>query len=57
MKAGSESFQRHWRKISPHVDNGGFHFVSLGVGTGQKDRTILDDLHRSHPTCSISRST
>lgn len=48
MKAGAESFLRHWRKIKPHVDAGGFHFVSLGVGTGVKDRTILDDLRRNN---------
>ncbi|WP_405055754.1 L-histidine N(alpha)-methyltransferase [Kribbella sp. NBC_01505] len=49
MKAGSESFQRHWRKVRPHVDKGGFHFVSLGIGTGVKDRTILEDLRRRNP--------
>lgn len=49
MKAGAESFQRHWRQVRPHVDHGGFHFVSLGVGTGVKDRTIVADLHRYNP--------
>ncbi|MGW6201528.1 L-histidine N(alpha)-methyltransferase [Kribbella sp. NPDC055110] len=48
MKAGAESFQRHWRKVRPHVENGGFHLVSLGVGTGVKDRTILGDMHRQN---------
>lgn len=46
MKTGAESFLRHWRKVRPHVEKGGFHFVSLGVGTGVKDSTILDDLYR-----------
>ncbi|WP_329005850.1 L-histidine N(alpha)-methyltransferase [Kribbella sp. NBC_00709] len=46
MKAGAESFLRHWRKVRPHVENGGFHLVSLGVGTGVKDRTILSDMRR-----------
>jgi uncharacterized SAM-dependent methyltransferase len=46
MKAGTESFLRHWRKLRPHVENGGFHLVSLGVGTGVKDRTILSDMRR-----------
>jgi uncharacterized SAM-dependent methyltransferase len=48
MKAGAESFLRHWRKVRPHVENGGFHVVSLGVGTGVKDRTILTDLRRQN---------
>ncbi|MET9314712.1 L-histidine N(alpha)-methyltransferase [Kribbella sp. NPDC003505] len=48
MKAGAESFQRHWRKVRPHVENGGFHVVSLGVGTGVKDRTIVSDLRRQN---------
>lgn len=48
MKAGAESFLRHWRKVRPHVDNGGFHLVSLGVGTGVKDRTILGDMRRQN---------
>lgn len=50
MKAGAESFLRHWRRVRPHVEDGGFHFVSLGVGTGVKDRTILEDLYRLNPT-------
>jgi uncharacterized SAM-dependent methyltransferase len=49
MKAGAESFLRHWRKLRPHVENGGFHLVSLGVGTGVKDRTILSDMRRHNP--------
>jgi uncharacterized SAM-dependent methyltransferase len=48
MKAGAESFLKHWRKVRPHVEKGGFHFVSLGVGTGVKDRTILGDLYRQN---------
>ncbi|NEA31641.1 L-histidine N(alpha)-methyltransferase [Streptomyces sp. SID13031] len=49
MKAGAESFLRHWRKVRPHTDKTGFHFVSLGVGTGVKDRTILADMYRRNP--------
>lgn len=48
MKAGTESFLRHWRKVKPHVDRGGFHLVSLGIGTGVKDRTILEDMRRNN---------
>jgi uncharacterized SAM-dependent methyltransferase len=49
MKAGTESFLRHWRKMKPHVAEGGFHLVSLGIGTGVKDRTILEDMRRNNP--------
>ena len=49
MKAGTESFLRHWRKVKPHVARGGFHLVSLGIGTGVKDRTILEDMRRDNP--------
>ncbi|TWD81821.1 putative SAM-dependent methyltransferase [Kribbella amoyensis] len=49
MKAGTESFLRHWRKMRPHITKGGFHLVSLGIGTGVKDRTILEDMLRSNP--------
>lgn len=49
MKAGTESFLRHWRKMKPHVAAGGFHLVSLGIGTGVKDRTILEDMRRNYP--------
>jgi uncharacterized SAM-dependent methyltransferase len=48
MKAGTESFLRHWRRMRRHVAKNGYHFVSLGVGTGQKDRVILEDLRRAH---------
>lgn len=48
MKAGTESFLRHWRKVKPHLDSTGFHLVSLGIGTGVKDRTILEDMRRNN---------
>jgi uncharacterized SAM-dependent methyltransferase len=48
MKAGTESFLRHWRKVKPHVDKAGFHLVSLGIGTGVKDRTIIEDMRRNN---------
>lgn len=49
MKTGTDAFARHWRAIRPHVQNGGFHLVSLGIGTGLKDRTIVDDLRQGKP--------
>jgi uncharacterized SAM-dependent methyltransferase len=47
MKNGTDAFGKHWRTIRPHVEGAGFHFVSLGIGTGLKDRIILDDLRRA----------
>ncbi len=49
MKAGADAFGKQWRDIRPHVENRGFHFVSLGIGTGNKDRVIIDDLRDGHP--------
>lgn len=49
MKNSIESFMRHWRAMRPQVLGPGFHFVSLGIGTGQKDRFILGDLLRTNP--------
>lgn len=50
MKTGTDAFGRHWRAIRPHVQAGdGFHLVSLGIGTGLKDRTIVDDLRQGRP--------
>ncbi|HWH82891.1 MAG TPA: L-histidine N(alpha)-methyltransferase [Burkholderiaceae bacterium] len=42
-KAGIESFPGHWKTCAARLPARA-HYVSLGVGTGQKDRTILRDL-------------
>src|SRR5687768_12036416 len=44
MRDGIESFPRHWRPIEAAIEGPDLHFVSLGVGNGQKDRVILRDL-------------
>lgn len=45
MKNSIESFPERWDQVKPSLD-GGYHYVSLGVGTGSKDRRILFDLGR-----------
>jgi L-histidine Nalpha-methyltransferase len=46
MKRGTESFPERWTKIAAQLQSP-FHYVSLGVGTGVKDRRILKDLSRT----------
>ncbi|MCF4123241.1 L-histidine N(alpha)-methyltransferase [Antribacter sp. KLBMP9083] len=52
IKVGTEMFLRQWRQI--RVDGGiaqdCVHLVSLGVGTGLKDRVILEDMYRNNPS-------
>jgi L-histidine Nalpha-methyltransferase len=49
MKESIESFPELWAKILPSLDHQNYHYVSLGVGTGHKDRDILQDLYRMNP--------
>jgi uncharacterized SAM-dependent methyltransferase len=49
MRDSIDAFDRYWRPILPLVRDVGYHYVSLGVGTGQKDRVVLG-LHSLHPT-------
>lgn len=49
MKQSIESFQRRWRTVWPKVKRDNLHYVSLGVGTGGKDRQIVETLHQHHP--------
>ncbi|MEV6798223.1 L-histidine N(alpha)-methyltransferase [Micromonospora rifamycinica] len=45
MKEGLASFNRGWRNIFGQLTDEKYHYVSLGPGTGEKDRTVLGDLH------------
>lgn len=54
MRESHERFAQRWQEISTHVLGHGFHYVSLGPGTGEKDATVLADLVAEKPdTCYI----
>ncbi|MFC7216783.1 L-histidine N(alpha)-methyltransferase [Streptomyces polyrhachis] len=46
MRASIESFPHRWSQLLPSVTGQGFHYVSLGTGTGHKDHTVLETLQR-----------
>lgn len=51
MKEGIDTFGRRWRSLwSTFGGDKKFHYVSLGPGTGEKDRAILALLHSENPT-------
>jgi len=45
MKEGSSSFNKHWKICSESLAKQKHHYVSLGVGTGDKDNSILERLY------------
>jgi uncharacterized SAM-dependent methyltransferase len=49
MYDGSEAFARLWDVCRKSLSDRPFHYVSLGVGTGDKDRHILDRLQSGNP--------
>lgn len=49
MKEGIDSFGGRWHKIQPKLKDKKYHFVSLGVGTGMKDRNILRFFLKNNP--------
>jgi uncharacterized SAM-dependent methyltransferase len=49
MQQGIESFSQRWKRVRSKLDGTPYHYVSLGVGTGQKDREILHDLLTRQP--------
>lgn len=44
MQQSIESFAQRWARVRASLADDPFHYVSLGVGTGHKDRLILRDL-------------
>ncbi len=44
MQQSIESFPQRWRQVRTKLDGTAFHYVSLGVGTGHKDRQLLPGL-------------
>src|SRR6266700_646797 len=49
MKESIETFPNRFRRIFRHIEQQNYHYVSLGVGTGHKDRQILVELYKTHP--------
>lgn len=50
MKQSIESFRSRWNQIYSHnIKDQKYHYVSLGVGTGEKDQFILSLLLKTHP--------
>jgi L-histidine N-alpha-methyltransferase len=55
MKAGIESFVHRWVKLQDALEDRPYHYVSLGPGTGHKDRTVIEALRRGNPSlCYVS---
>lgn len=51
MKRSLLSFRRQWNQLfNANMTNKRFHYVSLGVGTGEKDRHVLDSLLNLNPS-------
>jgi uncharacterized SAM-dependent methyltransferase len=48
MKQSLDSFTRRWGRVRNKI-GAGFHHVSFGVGTGHKDRLILEHLFEQNP--------
>ncbi|HEX5741151.1 MAG TPA: L-histidine N(alpha)-methyltransferase [Pilimelia sp.] len=48
MYRSIQAFASKWKRVLPELGDRRFHYVSLGVGTGAKDRIVLDDLRRRH---------
>jgi L-histidine N-alpha-methyltransferase len=49
MKESLASFTRGWRSVLPKLGDAGYHYISLGPGTGEKDRAVLGDLQPRYP--------
>jgi uncharacterized SAM-dependent methyltransferase len=49
MQQSIESFSGRWKRLRSKLNGVPYHYVSLGVGTGHKDRQILQDLLAVQP--------
>jgi L-histidine Nalpha-methyltransferase len=49
MKDGIDSFTQRWNDLQPALAGAKYHYVSLGPGTGEKDRAVLYTMQPSHP--------
>jgi uncharacterized SAM-dependent methyltransferase len=50
MRDSIDAFDRYFDPILPLLEGKQYHYVSLGVGTGQKDRVILSSLRPLSPS-------
>jgi Histidine-specific methyltransferase, SAM-dependent len=48
-KDGIDSFAQRWNDLQPALAGAKYHYVSLGPGTGDKDRTVLQTMQPSYP--------
>ena len=49
MKDGIDSFTQRWNDLQSALGGTKYHYVSLGPGTGEKDRTVLQALQPAYP--------
>jgi L-histidine N-alpha-methyltransferase len=49
MKDGIDSFTQRWNDLQPALHGARYHYVSLGPGTGDKDRAVLHTMQPSYP--------
>jgi uncharacterized SAM-dependent methyltransferase len=49
MQQSIESFAQRWKRVRAKLNGTPYHYVSLGIGTGQKDQQILHDLLTVQP--------
>lgn len=49
MKESLASFTRGWKRVLSQLGDAGYHYISLGPGTGEKDRAVLSDLQPRYP--------
>ena len=48
-KDGIDSFEQRWNDLQPDLAGVKYHYVSLGPGTGDKDRTVLQTMQPAYP--------
>jgi L-histidine N-alpha-methyltransferase len=50
MNESTKHFADLWRVVIQRLDDANYHYVSLGLGTGEKDNVIIPELLRRDPT-------
>jgi hypothetical protein len=52
-KDGIDSFEQRWNDLQPALAGVKYHYVSLGPGTGDKDRTVLRTMQPAYPRDAV----